>query len=810
MSSCRKQDDLLIDFNNLSVEDQSSSVIRIEKCLMQSAVAEEHNESSNGKVESMAFLCSSQPLYKLLSSESNIDDNNPFDHLDKQACLSDDPFEIVANAALNSSDVADQIEKNVETGTLISIESPVIGKNQSENINIHSKTAYDTPKKSCSQKETNHQNTVQNASQKQQFNSKSVSPKSVSSPCGKNRSKTKNTSLCLLKYSLSNSRLDLVTETGTNVKEDASTDEMQSKNQKMGTPTRRDSASTDDSFDDIWSTKPNLIDSQTDIEIESDIDNDIARLNIPMLNISVSESNSDGEPPSKRDGQAFDESAEAKVANRNEILEKLAFIKQKNPQSPTIPVDTSTVQIIQTADINSSQLHTNIDEDPVTPKCQYSSVLLTEKCPSDNQNSLIENLKKLVNQYDDKSNKTTAKHLLDDLSSILAKNTENENEERKKDHIENRPPQFIKRQGTFSIEKENNMTTGEIQLSPELFDVKRSKSTDDTKQEMSPIDSGLSDVVKQIQNALGVHQNINVLQTNVQPTNAVSAINPTYIVVMAQPSGEKEELQRLRRSQSLTLKEKPLAAIRAAQQKAEQSHAASMVLTTPTKRPVLQRRSSFGTITRTTPKKESEMQNMTSIPATKPNAPKVIRRRSLQGPAASKLSIGPEHIATVNSVTRRRSFQGASTTATIRSPSPKANPNLIRSQAGQLRLNCNTTGTLTRKKSFASDTVKDSPQKIKSSYGIMRKPPAPPAARNLKIRVSQTVSGRRTTAPLRAVVPMNRVASLLLINETVSPVEENKSAALITSTPRSIPVSSPLKYKKGTSFKLQYFIMQFI
>lgn len=796
MSLRRKHDDLLIDFNNLSVDDQSSDVIRKETCLIRSLTTEEHNESSNGTVESMAFLCSSQPLYKLLNSESNIDDNNPFDHLDKQACLSDDPFEIVENAALNSSDVFDQVEKNVETGTLISIESPVFNKNE------HSKTACDTPKKSGSQNQTKCLNSVKNTSQKQELNSKSVSPS------GKIRSsKTKNASLCLLKYSLSNSRLDLVAETGANSEEGLSTDEKQPKVQKMGTPIRRESASTDDSFDDIWSTKPNLIDSQTDIEIESDIDIDIAKLNIPMLNISISESNLDGDTntSSKRGGQIFNESSEIKLSNRSEILEKLASIKQKIPQSPNIPVDTSTVQINQTADINLSQLHNNI-EDPVTPKSQFSSVLLTEKLLSDNPNSLIENLKKLVDQYDDKSKQTTAKHLLDDLSSILTKTTENTNDDRNKDHTEIRPPQFIKRQGTFSIEKENDPVTEKNQLS----DVDGSKSIDNIKKETSPTESGHSEVVKLIQNALGVHQNINVLQTNVQ---SADAINPTYIVVMAQSVNdfaEKEGFQRPRRSQSLSLKEKPLAAIRAAQQKSEQSQA-TRVLTTPVKRPALLRRSSIGAITRTTPKNENEVQNMACIPLAKPNAPNVIRRRSLQVPAASKQSNAPESIPTLNPVTRRRSFQGASTTSGIRPPSPIANPNMIRTQTGPIRLNCNTTGTLTRRKSFTNDTAKDSPQKIKSSYGIMKKPSAPPAARNLKIRVSQTVTGRRSTAPLRAVMPMNRVASLLLINETVSPVDENRSAALITSTPRSIPVSSPLKYKKGrVQSAIIHIIMQLI
>lgn len=794
----RNNEELLIDFNYLNVDDQPSSVERIKEDVVKSVSTDENNESSNGKLETMAFLCSSQPLYKLLCSESNdMGDNNPFDHLDKQACLSDDPFEIVENAALISFDAADHIEKNVETGMLISIESPVIVENESGSNNIHCQTLCDTPKKACSTNEIQRQDSVQNASQKQPINSKSVSPKSLSTPSGKNRCKTKNTSLNLLKYSLSNSRLDLVTEAGgMHNDENAPIEEKP----KMGTPVRRrstgGSASTDDSFDDIWCTKPNLIDSQTDIDIESDIENDIAKLNIPMLNISVNESNSEENPPSKVEGQVDEKSTETKAANRSEMLEKFASIKQKIPKSPGV-VDTAAVPIHnQTVDVKHSQLDRDMVDEPITPKSQYSSVLLPEKMQSDNRNSLIENLKKLVDQYDDKSNQTTTKTLLDDLSSILTTERNQNNDRKNNDRMEERPPQLIKRQGTFSIEKDNDIGT----------DAKDqcSKNTEEIEQKTSPINPGLSEVVKQIQNVLGVHQNINVVQSNVQTVDSMPIVNPTYIVVMAQPVsevGEKEECQRPRRSQSLTMKEKPLAAIRATQHKAEQSRVLPPTMTTPIKRPVLQRRGSFSTITRTTPNNESEQKNRPSVPPAKPDASKVIRRRSLQGPTSTN---DPKPTTQVlNPVTRRRSFQPTASSA-IRSPSPKANPNTLRGQPVPLRLNCNTTGTLTRRKSFAHDTAKDSPQKVKSSYGIMKKPPAPPTARNLKIRVSQTVYSGRSTAPLRAVMPMNRVASLLLISETVSAVEDNKSTALITSTPRSIPVSSPLKYKNGIYFELQY------
>lgn len=772
MSHKTNHENLLIDFNNLNVDDESK-VANDTK----SVVLAENNDSGMIKPRSMAFLCSSEPLYKLLGSESNdVDNNNPFDHLDKQACLSDDPFEIVENAALVSSDIASETGMlTVETGTLISIESPIIVKTETGSI-------YGTRPK----------DSVQNVSQKNMPNDTlNVSPKLISSPTGKNRSKAKNTSLSLLKYSISNSRLDLAGESGPHNEENVSGDE---KTQKLGSLIRCES-SADDSFDDIWATKPNLIDSQTDIDMDNDVDNDIAKLNIPMLNISLIESKSEEISTSNRDGQVIEESNETKLVNRSEILEKFAFIKQQIPQSP-IQIDGTAVLIHnQTVNIKSSQLHANTGVEPVTPKCQYSSVLLPEQIQSDNPNSLIENLKKLVDQCNDKSKQTTAKHLLDDLSSLLNMNSDN-----RFTSIENQPPPLIKRQGTFSLEKNNTNSSEESKISDE------NSSTDSvrTEPERSPIDPGLSEVMKQIQNVLGPHQNINVLQSNDEKNvetnfSTVSTINPTYIVVMAQSIndiGEKEEYQRLQRgrSQSLTLKNKPLAAIRVAQHKSEQARAQSSLASTPIKRPVLQRRSSFGTIIRTKPNTESEVQSKPSITSVRLDAPKIIKRCSL-GPSA-KQPIDPmlTQIKHSNLLSRRRSFQSSSTTSGIRSPSPMTNLNSSRVSHAPIRLNCNTTGTLTRRKSFASDSTKESPQKIKTSYGIMKKPSAPPAARNLKIRVSQTVGGR-STAPLRAIVPMNRVASLLLINESVSPLDDSKNSALITSTPRSIPSSSPAKSK---------------
>lgn len=800
MAQKANSENLLIDFNNLSVNDESPCIDLTDQNADNLQIFDQNTASTKAPSEPMAFLCSSEPLYKLLNSGSvDADDNNPFDHLDKQACLSDDPFEIVENAALISCDAPAETELlKVETGTLISLESPVISKSEFGNEQ-QSKAVFDTPKKASETYES-----VQNTSPIPN----SVSPKLLASPTGKSRGKTKSTSLKLLKYSLSNSRLDLVGENGPHSDGMSSADEMTQKKQNVGITARRES-NKDDSFDDIWATKPNLIDSQTDIDIESDVDNDLAKLNIPMLNSPVNGKKSTEKSTSKEGEQMTDDAVETKAVNRSEILEKFASIKQKIPQSP-MTIDALIGSIPnQTNDVKCVPMPANCNEDePSTPKSQFSTVILPQDSPADNPNSLIENLKKLVDQCDDKSKQSTAKHLLDDLSSILkATNKASENQEKLENLVASRPPQLIKRQGTFSIEKESNDGNDGGKLSDSDY----SRDSIKTDAEISAIDPGLSEVVKQIQNAFGSHQNVNVLQS--MENSSVNAVNPTYIVVMTQPptdfndNGAVQQLQRVR-SNSLTLKEKPLAAIRAAQQKTEQSRVLATQTSTPITRPTLQRRSSFGAIIRTTPKNENDVHVKPPTLPMKPEAPKVIRRRSIQAPVMADVKQPPKETAPMqmkplNPIIRRRTFQGpsppANTITGMRPPSPKPNlnSNLIRPNA-PLRLQANTTGTLTRRKSMASDLTnssKDTPQKLKTSYGIMKKPSVPPATRNLKIRVSQAVGGR-STAPLRAVVPINQVASMLLINDTVSSVDDNKGSSLITSTPRSIP--SPAKSKTGT------------
>lgn len=286
------------------------------------------------------ILCSTQPLYKLLSKSNDADDNNPFDHFDKQARLSDDPFEIVEKAAFITSDMVATVGE-VKTAILISFD---LNLNAADSVS------------------SSEENECVNGAQKEE------------------------------KFEL-----------------------------------RHDSGS-DDSFDDIWSTTPNLIDSE--IDVESDLDYDIAKLNIPMLKIFVPNS------PCK-DIASFDpidsetkESIQSKTLNRNSILEKFASIKQKIPQSSAIcsksAVSTSSSSLPLPLPFSTIPIHKHTTRNigNSTPSTQCSQIELQhhqQPTMPDNPDWFINNLRQLIDQCDDKLEQNTAKHLLDDLSSILTK-----------------------------------------------------------------------------------------------------------------------------------------------------------------------------------------------------------------------------------------------------------------------------------------------------------------------------------------------------------------------------------------------------
>lgn len=755
MSKSGSIENLLIDFDNLSVGTTSK-------------YKNDQNQQSapllnSGELKCNSLLGTSVPLYQLWNSmPSEVDDNNPFDQIGKQAALLDDPFEIVANAALSKPCGRSAVE-SVQTGNLISID----GLSDIESGDS----------KACSL------NASIDSNDSVQDKAKNTSPKIQS-----NRGKSKNTSLNLLKYSLSNSRTDVGSDKGSPqfVDHQSSGDEAaigrKRQPRKIKTTKRRDSG-TDDSFDDIWSTKPNLIDSETDLDVDSDLDSDIAKLNIPMLNKSINEA----KPDDKHDAHADEVSTEAdakdvKPITRDKLLEKLASIKFKIPSPPQLDTSSSLIQLTnRTVELKKNQTIKD-EEEPVTPKCQYSAVLPQHRLPAENTDSLIENLKKIVAQCDDKNKQLEAKNLLDSLSSILTQNSKEHNVQQET------PPAPIKREGTFSIEKHD---TKEVDISKDSND---EMVTAENKAEKLNVD--ISEMVKQIQNAFGSNQNINVLQPSNDGTNL--PMNP-IIVVMAQPPVETIETNpsndsfnnsyRMRRSSSYTLKERPLAAVRAAQAKVDQQKQPQM----PENRPKLVRRGSLGTIPRNKPSIATTVNTNLKKDEKSANAmPKVVtRRRSFQGGVASKVEV-PKPAAPAAPLPRRRSFNCLPPNPSIRSPSPKlSQPSRIaaspsRIPASPTRLPSN----LVRRRSLNCETTAS--PKIKTSYGIMKKPSVPPAAKNLKIRVTQTLAGGgRSTQPMRAVIPMSRVAPMMM-NGIVSPIEEKR--------PNSISASSAAQEEKGKYF----------
>lgn len=793
MSQQGSTNDLLINFDNLSFEERTNDQNTTENA--------SHTTTENTSA-SMSFMCSTTPIYKLLGTGSNdLNDNNPFDQMATQATLSDDPFEIVENAACARSTESKSV-RIVETGTLISLDSPTLLQEDiiSRFTQVTSDGKCDTPR------------TVQNIEQKNSDNLKETPTKLVS-PSSKSRNKPKSDSKSLLKYSITNSRSDLFTENGSPIPSDESAGEdllMQKQKVKMLAMRRN---SNDDSFDDIWSTNLNLIDSQTDIDVDSDTDSDLATLNIPMLNESRNQSKSPSSIVTAN--ETADEIKEHKNSNRNDLLVKFASIKQKNLSSPMCsnasePVYNDSVDVKSTSDANLITRNED-NEEPYTPKSQYSSIRPEHLLSANNPNSLIEELRLLVNKCDDEFKQSEAKHLLDDLSSILTKHKPRSIGPRSNtfDIDEKLKPQPIQRQGTFNIDDEakseadktaempnmenNNVPTDTlIAIDTDASIPSKMVETEEKKIATTP---DYSDIIKQIQAVLGAQQNVNVLQANSQQQNAQN-VNP--IIVVFPQSKDLCDIRQAddacqppirSRSQSLTLKDKPIAALKATQAKKEIQQRQSMLSITPLRRPSVSRRSSFGGVQHSTVNTNPQTVKQTPINVKSTVNTPTLRRRSLQMLPTDNKDPAPvvkKETATIN---RRRSFQYPSSASSgIRSPSPKPTPP--------------TTSNLIRRRSFSQPLAKDSPQKMKSSYGILKKPTVTPA--NLKIRVTQAlgsrVSGASTrTAPMKAVIPMGCIAPASAPpKDSISPIE-NKS--LVTSTPRSFMLLKPSESLKKSKLR---------
>lgn len=784
--------------------------------------------------DSISQMRSSVPIYQLWSSDDmgtmDSSENNPFDRMDKEAGLFNDPFEIVLNSARsNNNNEQNGSQADVETGTLISIDSPTESDRDrkvfftsktdstdfSASMQLNSQSSVGdlfnispiSSKKdavglssimsfnsgvisissddSCNQSNINnrafiksehspvknmptnnchgsnimHNNSVPNSKCIYSNSNTSPSPPGAKSGGGRSSGRTKSNSLNLLKYSLSNSRGDALTDVSPTITsgESSPTSPMSMNFNHLSKQMRQ--SEIDDSSDDLSATKPNWIDSETDIEIDSDADSDIENLNIPMLNRSLKELELRTANTGRIDDQSKKVGTPGPVnTNRDELLRKFESIKHKIPSPPTLNIKDEKSAEVHAISVSKQLVDEN---EPRTPPSQYSAVLETVQAEAfmrssdanshghkasqqpENANLLIQNLKKFVEQCDDKVKQQEATNLLKSLSSIL--DSENSQQQNRLEKLQQTPPQPIKRQGTFSIDKNDADKDDESPSNESQHDVFKRPIV---PPELNP---GLNHVLKELQQVLG-NQSVNVLQTNLSAMNtgqpSATNINPTYIVVMGTPTPDEllkiqetpDMISRTFRSQSLSAKDRPMAAVRAAQIKAEmqkQETARANIFQTP-KRSSIGRRSSFGA----TATKENTIKPASSVPN---------HRRSIQLPSVS---------------TPLSKSRLSSSLASMSSPSP----------------------ALARRRSLLAHSggAKDSPQKVKSlkpSFGTIMKPPPPPAARNLKIRVKESLGGR-STAPLKAMIPMNRANPLLMINESVSPIAKTSRKSLVTSTPK--------------------------
>lgn len=760
-------------------------------------------ESIANVTDSVSLFRSSVPLYKLLDSHGmgSIDaaDNNPFDCMVKQAGLLDDPFEIVENAAkaVPSTNVEHHY---VKTGTLISLDSldlpsPSSEPNQDDIIEISSSSSDTGHQEPISDKQMQNPAATVNDEQTPPpattHNAFVGMVNNMSTPLSRSSAKTKSSALHLLKFSLSNNRMDSTSDNGSPIlaeHESSSGEEyatalhqkmLNSKTLMLRTP------SADESFDDLSATKPNwVVDSETDMENDSDVDSDIAKLNIPMLTTKIASGCGDMAAtvkPTEADKKQIEDESKSRhqdaVLNRDKLMEKLASIKLRHPSPTGEEISTESIEEKHVDNVPLIQVDAGIR----TANSEFARSALSASLKAENSNSLIENLKKIVDQCDDKQKQLQAKTLLESLCTILKLDGEKKQvtSEKSSSSFEQTPPKPIVRQGTFNIDRGNDSegkpeisATDDTTPTPKTSHEPKSQSPSET----GAMNSALSQVLKDLQSVLGTNQCVNVVQTNIQPQKA-DGTNPTYIVVMGASSNDTMEIgspqlnvtHRTYRSHSFSSRDRPVAAVRAAQVKAEQQRPqqTASACQTPMRPPTLTRRSSFGSITRS---KNIEPVALPPKPATT-----ILRRRSLQGPLPSSNLRPPSP---------RSSFSAKSTTPfNLTAPSSDSMP--------------------AKRRSLLSSTnaaAKDSPSKMKSSYSIIKKPQAPPLVRNLKIRVKESFAGAgRSSAPMRAVVPMNRVAPLMMINESVSPIDDKRRKGLITSTPRSL--APPAAVGPNTSFK---------
>lgn len=186
--------------------------------------------------------------------------------------------------------------------------------------------------------------------------------------------------------------------------------------------------------------------------------------------------------------------------------------------------------------------------------------------------TIIDSLKKVIKDCGNDAKKAEVNGLLESLSNLVNdKNSNGSNEKLntqtpppKIDIITSPPkmdtltppPQPIVRQGTFDMESKENSKSEDNNKQEEENPTQQSEHQPDDEvqidqnistgthsvhsvQSPEPDQSQVSDIVEQIGRLLG-NQNVNVVQANLGTNNTSGTINPTYIVVMNTPLPAKQ------------------------------------------------------------------------------------------------------------------------------------------------------------------------------------------------------------------------------------------------------------------------------
>ncbi|XP_055910422.1 uncharacterized protein LOC129944783 [Eupeodes corollae] len=171
-----------------------------------------------------------------------------------------------------------------------------------------------------------------------------------------------------------------------------------------------------------------------------------------------------------------------------------------------------------------------------------------EKNNNNEIKSLIENLKLVIKDCANDAKKSEANNLLECLSNLM--NDKNGSGTIEKTDTLTPPPQPIVRQGTFDMElKENECADGEGKEEEPQHQSEEDAHTDQnistgthsvhSVQSPEADQAQVSDIVEQIGRLLG-NQNVNVVQASLSTNTSNGAINPTYIVVMNTPLPTKQ------------------------------------------------------------------------------------------------------------------------------------------------------------------------------------------------------------------------------------------------------------------------------